>query len=181
MKKILLVMLVALGLVFVGYGFAQQKDASPNLTRPERKAAPDHILVKFKDNVGQEKKVELLLKHGLKEKSEIKQIGVKLPRTAIEQAMIGTKIQLKKIKKGDIIFLKSEIGRYNKYFPDGIGHAGLYIGEGKVIHADRKRIMDCIRQIYIHQIGRHGKFPYPVGDFQGDFTTAVFQDRQVRQ
>jgi thermitase len=46
--------------------------------RVEKAPAQDHILVKFKDNVGQAKKAEVLAKHGLSEKSEIKQIGVKI-------------------------------------------------------------------------------------------------------
>ena len=87
-----------------------------------------------------------------------KQIGVKLPRTAIEQAMTGKKIALNKIKEGDIIFLKGEIGRYNKYFPAGVGHAGIYIGGGKVIHASRKRISGKYEDIYhpelIKEIGK---------------------------
>ncbi len=77
-----------------------------------------------------------------------KRIGVKLPRTAIEQAMIGKKIPLQKIKEGDMLFLKSELGRYNKYFPDGVGHAGIYIGKRKVIHAERKRVTGKYEDIY---------------------------------
>lgn len=40
--------------------------------------AQDHILVKFKNSVGQSKRAEVLAKHGLAELSEIKQIGVKI-------------------------------------------------------------------------------------------------------
>ncbi len=87
-----------------------------------------------------------------------KQVGVKLPRTAIEQAMTGKKITLSKIKEGDTVFLKGEIGRYNKYFPTGIGHEGIYIGDGKVIHASRKRISGRYEDIYrpelIKEIGK---------------------------
>lgn len=87
-----------------------------------------------------------------------KQIGVKLPRTAIEQAMVGKKIPLAKIKEGDILFLKGEIGRYNKYFPEGLGHAGIYIGKNKVIHASRKRISGRYEDIYrpdlIKEVGK---------------------------
>lgn len=86
------------------------------------------------------------------------QIGVKLPRTAIEQAMIGKKVTLKKIKEGDIVFLKGEIGRYNKYFPEGIGHAGIYIGKNKIIHATRKRVSGRYEDIYrpdlIKEVGK---------------------------
>ena len=67
-----------------------------------------------------------------------KQIGVKLPRTALEQAMVGKKIALNKIKEGDIIFLKGDLGRYNKVYPRGVGHAGIYIGKNKAIQAESK-------------------------------------------
>lgn len=87
-----------------------------------------------------------------------KQVGVKLPRTAIEQAMVGKKVSLNKIKEGDVIFMKGEIGRYNKYFPGGIGHAGIYVGNNKVIHATRKRISGRYADIYnpklIKEIGK---------------------------
>ena len=87
-----------------------------------------------------------------------KEVGVKLPRTAIEQAMVGRKIALKKIKDGDVLFMKGELGRYNKYFPQGIGHAGVYIGSNKVIHAERKRIIGKYKDIYhpelIKEIGK---------------------------
>ena len=87
-----------------------------------------------------------------------REVGVRLPRTAIEQAMIGKKIALSKIKEGDIIFMKGEIGRYNKYFPQGVGHAGIYIGGGKIIHASRKRISGRYEDIYhpalIKEIGK---------------------------
>lgn len=40
--------------------------------------AQDHILVKFKNSVGQARRAEVLAKHGFSEKFEIKDIGVKL-------------------------------------------------------------------------------------------------------
>ena len=77
-----------------------------------------------------------------------KEINVSLPRTAIEQAMVGRRVSLQKIKEGDLVFVKGEIGRYNKYFPMGIGHVGLYLGEGNVIHADRKRFSGKYENLY---------------------------------
>lgn len=76
------------------------------------------------------------------------QIGIKLPRTAIEQAMVGHKVALQKIKAGDLVFVKGELGRYNRYFPDGVGHVGIYIGDGKITHAERKRISGKYEDIY---------------------------------
>ncbi|HLD62143.1 MAG TPA: C40 family peptidase [Patescibacteria group bacterium] len=75
-------------------------------------------------------------------------VGIKLPRTTIEQAMVGRKVALKKIKEGDVLFMKGELGRYNKYYPQGIGHAGVYIGESKIMHATRKRISGKYEDIY---------------------------------
>ncbi|MBI2023050.1 C40 family peptidase [Candidatus Giovannonibacteria bacterium] len=76
------------------------------------------------------------------------QARVKLPRTAIEQAMIGKRVPFQKIKAGDLVFMKGELGRYNKYFPEGIGHVGIYIGENRVIHSERKRITGKYEDIY---------------------------------
>lgn len=76
------------------------------------------------------------------------QVGVRLPRTAIEQAMVGKKVALSKIKAGDLVFVKGELGRYNRYFPDGVGHVGIYIGDGKIMHAERKRISGKYEDIY---------------------------------
>ena len=75
-------------------------------------------------------------------------IGIKLPRTAIEQAMIEKKVSLKSLKEGDLVFMKGELGRYNKYFPQGIGHVGIYLGGSKIIHAERKRITGKYEDIY---------------------------------
>ncbi len=76
------------------------------------------------------------------------QIGIRLPRTAIEQAMIGKKIAFKNIKEGDLVFMKGELGRYNKVYPQGIGHVGIYLGANKIIHADRRRISGKYEDIY---------------------------------
>ena len=77
-----------------------------------------------------------------------KKLGVWLPRTAIEQAMFGKKITRKNLKIGDVLFFHGEIGRYNKYFPQGIGHEAIYIGKNKVIHAERKRITGRYEDMY---------------------------------
>ena len=66
-------------------------------------------------------------------------IGIKLPRTAIEQAMAGKRADLKNIKGGDLVFMKGELGRYNKYFPKGIGHVGIYLGDDRFVHAASSR------------------------------------------
>lgn len=52
--------------------------------------------------------------------------GVKLPRTSREQAKVGQAVKKTELKKGDLVF-----------FTRGsrIGHVGMYVGDGKFIHA----------------------------------------------
>jgi cell wall-associated NlpC family hydrolase len=55
-----------------------------------------------------------------------KAAGVKLPHSAGQQFRIGKKISKSNLRNGDLVF-----------FYRGIGHVGLYAGNGKVIHAPR--------------------------------------------
>jgi cell wall-associated NlpC family hydrolase len=69
------------------------------------------------------------------------QIGHKLPRSTIEQAEYGKKINnIKNIRAGDLIFLHGIKGHYNKKFPMGIGHVVMVLDKNKVIHASSRRI-----------------------------------------
>ncbi|MEU5398811.1 NlpC/P60 family protein [Streptomyces sp. NPDC005963] len=52
--------------------------------------------------------------------------GVRLPRTTYGQIDSGTRIQRSALAPGDLVF-----------FYSGISHVGLYIGDGKMIHAPR--------------------------------------------
>ncbi|UUU24464.1 C40 family peptidase [Streptomyces sp. DSM 40750] len=55
-----------------------------------------------------------------------KAAGVDLPRTTYDQVNAGTTVALANAKPGDLIF-----------FYDNIGHVGLYIGNGMMIHAPK--------------------------------------------
>jgi cell wall-associated NlpC family hydrolase len=50
--------------------------------------------------------------------------GVSIPRTAAAQYSYGTKVSASSLQPGDLVF-----------FYSGISHVGLYIGNGKMIHA----------------------------------------------
>ena len=65
-----------------------------------------------------------------------KRIGVKLPRTTINQVDVGEPVKnIEKLEVGDLVFLHGTVGRYNHEFPQGIGHVAMYIGNGEVVHA----------------------------------------------
>ncbi|MEU3611038.1 NlpC/P60 family protein [Streptomyces sp. NPDC006872] len=55
-----------------------------------------------------------------------KAAGVTLPRTTHDQAKAGTKVSLTDARPGDLIF-----------FYDDVSHAGVYIGNGMMIHAPK--------------------------------------------
>jgi len=58
-----------------------------------------------------------------------------LPRTAYSQSKVGQTVPLNKLKKGDLLFFLTDRSRG---IP--ITHVGIYLGDGKFIHAaDRRR------------------------------------------
>ena len=63
------------------------------------------------------------------------QLGVELPRLPIQQRDIGRRVNFKDALPGDLMFC---VGRTRNYFhhdsSDQLGHVGLYVGGGKVIH-----------------------------------------------
>lgn len=53
--------------------------------------------------------------------------GVALPRDASQQAMVGAEVSLAEAKVGDVAFFSNPEGR--------VVHTGIYLGDGKIIHA----------------------------------------------
>ena len=63
-----------------------------------------------------------------------RKFGINLPRTALEQSKIGKKVSIRDLKKGDLVFFLTDKKRK---IP--ITHVGIYLKNGKFIHAASKR------------------------------------------
>lgn len=63
--------------------------------------------------------------------SVFKHFGIKLPRTASSQASVGVKVPWNKLEPGDLVFYSNGGSR--------ISHVAIYIGNGKIVHAQTPR------------------------------------------
>jgi cell wall-associated NlpC family hydrolase len=66
--------------------------------------------------------------------------GIKLPRDSRAQAKYGYKISLSKLKPGDLLFFKT--------YKRDVSHVGIYIGDGKMIHAATRGGQVMVSSIY---------------------------------
>ncbi|MEV0439175.1 NlpC/P60 family protein [Streptomyces spectabilis] len=75
-----------------------------------------------------------------------KTAGISLPRTTWDQVKVGTTVSTSGAKRGDLVF-----------FYDDISHVGIYIGNGKMIHAPKPGANVRVESIYympIHSVVR---------------------------
>ncbi len=76
-----------------------------------------------------------------------KQRGINFPRTADQQFKVGTPVPPNQLQPGDLVFFA------NTYCP-GISHVGIYIGNGKFVHAANSRkgvIVSSLSESYYRQ------------------------------
>ncbi|MFI8997149.1 NlpC/P60 family protein [Streptomyces sp. NPDC053542] len=66
-----------------------------------------------------------------------KAAGVSLPRTTWDQVKVGTRVATGDLQPGDLVF-----------FYDDISHVGMYIGDGKMIHAPKPGANVRVESIY---------------------------------
>ena len=69
--------------------------------------------------------------------------GVSLPRTAPDQARVGTAVSIDNIQPGDIV----------SYGYDGVvGHSAIYVGYGMIIHAATQELGIRLDPLYMMPI-----------------------------
>jgi cell wall-associated NlpC family hydrolase len=67
-----------------------------------------------------------------------RQIGISLPRTAAQQMHATTRISRSQARVGDLVF----------YLSGGVGHVGIYLGNGKMIDSPRTGRSVSVRAVY---------------------------------
>lgn len=75
------------------------------------------------------------------------QAGITIPRMSVDQFVAGTSVSADEALPGDLVFSNSDEGKIfyesiewmkGTKVPEGVDHVGLYLGDGKVLHATRK-------------------------------------------
>jgi hypothetical protein len=75
------------------------------------------------------------------------QIGVEVPRLAIDQRAFGQPIDVEQACAGDLIFTSGRYGYYDENPGEAVGHVGMLTGEGSVIHANNKEISPPVHTV----------------------------------
>lgn len=70
-----------------------------------------------------------------------RQLGVSLNRTAAGQASNGYEVSKSELLPGDLVL-------FGPYSGGGIGHVGIYVGDGNMIHSPQPGKTVCIESIY---------------------------------
>ncbi len=86
--------------------------------------------------------------------------GIELPRDSRSQAKYGYKVSLSELKPGDLLFFKT--------YRRDVSHVGIYIGDGKMIHATTRGRQVKISSIYDPYYRQRFLFAKRVVEAKGD-------------
>jgi cell wall-associated NlpC family hydrolase len=69
--------------------------------------------------------------------------GIRMPRTALSQSRVGTRIPRSDLARGDLIFFKNT-------YKAGVSHVGFYMGNNRILHAMPRKgvIVDSLNTRY---------------------------------
>jgi len=85
----------------------------------------------------------------------LKELGHSPPRTASQMYRWAKPVPLDSMRPGDLLFFD--------YFKKPVGHVGIYLGDGLMVHASSKRgvVVDSLRWHRKHLVGV-GRVPLPL-------------------
>jgi len=67
-------------------------------------------------------------------------VGIDLPRTALEQSAQGSRVSVRELKPGDLVFFNT--------MGENISHVGIFVGNGKFLHAPTTGKLVRIDKLY---------------------------------
>jgi len=77
--------------------------------------------------------------------------GITIPRTSKEQAKVGKYLRYSELKKGDLVFFRSDNN-------SKVSHVGIFIGNGKFIHASSSKKKVVISNMNSNYVVTHFKW-----------------------
>jgi cell wall-associated NlpC family hydrolase len=96
--------------------------------------------------------------------------GIDLPRTAAEQFTQGLSVGPDEMRPGDLVFFRNTYKR-------GISHVGIYVGEGRFVHAAGRRqgviVSDLARPYYQLRYAGARRVATPPGDSLASLSAAA--------
>ena len=105
--------------------------ASANSTRPSSAAAGDRAAALAAKMVGKPYKYGGASPSGFDcsglVQYSFRQAGITLPHNTVQQRSATRPVKLAELRRGDLLFFNQEGKKY--------GHVGIYLGEGKFVHA----------------------------------------------
>lgn len=128
----------------------EQKPIKNNNTYPKTDDIRESIIIEAKKYVGAKYKFGALLSEAPKlfdcssyTKTVFSSVGITLPRVSRDQASKGEYVKKGDLRVGDLLFFTNK----DLYSDGRVGHVGIYIGNGKMIHASSSLGVDITENV----------------------------------
>jgi len=120
----------AIGFTAMGFGGAGLAEAAPAKSKAERVIQTGKKFLGVRYRFGAPSGVTYAFDCSSFTQYIYKKVGVSLPRVSSQQAKRGAKVAKSRLKRGDLVFFKTP-----KRTGNAIGHVGVYLGGGKMLHS----------------------------------------------